>query len=478
MHYLKEQTRKHFFGNCGVGLGSLALNQLLGTYSEAKHIPKIDPSNPMASRKAPLEAKAKNVIYLFMAGAPSHLELFDHKPKLNELDGQAPPPSLLEGRRFAFLKGNEKLLGSTRKFDRFGECGMTIGETMPHISKIVDEVTWLKGMTTDVFNHGPAKLFMNTGFQAPGRPSIGSWVSYGLGSMNRDLPAYVVMTSRGGSGDAQPLYSRLWSSGFLPTQHSGVKFRNTGDPVYYISNPDGINREMRRDMLDDVKQLNLHNFGVLNDPQIKSRIAQYEMAFRMQSSVPELADISGEPEHVLNLYGPDVKKPGSFAANCLHARRLVERDVRFVQLFHMGWDHHSNLSRDLPKQSRDTDHPTAGLISDLKQRGLVDETLIIWGGEFGRTIYAQSPEKNGGRDHHPRCFSYMLAGGGVKAGFVYGETDDYSYNIVRDPVHVHDLNATILNQLGIDHESLVFKFQGRQYRLTDVHGRIIDGILT
>ena len=295
--------------------------------------------------------------------------------------------------------------------------------------------------------------------------------------MNRDLPTYIVMTSRGGSGDAQPLYSRLWSSGFLPTQHSGVKFRNSGDPVYYLSNPDGIDRDMRRDMLDDLGALNRRRFDSLGDPEIQGRIAQYEMAFRMQSSVPELTDVSGEPEHVLKLYGPDVKKAGSFAANCLLARRLAERDVRFIQLFHMGWDHHSNLARDMPRQCRDIDHPTAGLITDLRQRGLLDETLIVWGGEFGRTIYAQSPEKNGGRDHHPRCFSYMLAGGGVKSGLVHGETDDYSYNIVRDPVHVHDLNATILHQLGIDHERLTFKFQGRQYRLTDVHGRVVREIL-
>ena len=471
---LKKQdalNRRKFLQSSANGLGAIFLANLLGE----------EDSYGFQFKNPNFIPKAKRVIYLFQSGGPSQMDLFDPKPKLEKHRGKELPNSIRGKQRLTGMTANQKTLPVTPtkySFSSYGQSGLELSELLPNLGRVADELCIVRSIHSEAINHDPAITFLQTGFQLSGRPSIGSWVSYGLGSMNRDLPAYVVMTSRGGSGDAQPLYSRLWSSGFLPTQHSGVKFRNTGDPVYYISNPDGINRKMRRDMLDDVKQLNLHNFGILNDPQIKSRIAQYEMAFRMQSSVPELADISGEPEHVLNLYGPDVKKPGSFAANCLQARRLVERDVRFVQLFHMGWDHHSNLSRDLPKQSRDTDHPTAGLISDLKQRGLLDETLIIWGGEFGRTIYAQSPEKNGGRDHHPRCFSYMLAGGGVKAGFVYGETDDYSYNIVRDPVHVHDLNATILNQLGIDHESLVFKFQGRQYRLTDVHGRIIDGILT
>ena len=332
-------------------------------------------------------------------------------------------------------------------------------------------------MHTEAINHDPAITFFQTGSQLAGRPSIGSWLSYGLGALNRDLPSYVVLTSRGGAGDAQPLYSRLWDSGFLPSEYSGVKFRNTGDPVYYLSNPPGIDGPLRRDMLDDLAGLNRRRHGVVGDPEIEARIAQYELAFRMQSSVPELSDISGEPEKVLELYGPSVRKPGSFARNCLLARRLAERDVRFIQLFHMGWDQHFKLAQDLPRQCSDTDQATAGLITDLKRRGLLDDTLIVWGGEFGRTVYAQAPEKKLGRDHHPRCFTTMLAGAGVKKGHAHGSTDDFCYNIAEDPVHVHDLNATILHLLGIDHEKLTFKYQGRQYRLTDVHGELVRGIL-
>tara|TARA_Y100000588_G_scaffold245181_2_gene259495 strand:- start:5685 stop:6686 length:1002 start_codon:yes stop_codon:yes gene_type:complete len=332
-------------------------------------------------------------------------------------------------------------------------------------------------MHTEAINHDPAITFFQTGSQLAGRPSIGSWMSYGLGSVNRNLPKYLVLTSRGSSSDAQPLYSRLWSSGFLPTEHSGVKLRNSGDPVYYLSNPPGINSSVRRDILDDLKSLNEKRSSAIGDPEIQSRISQYEMAFRMQSSVPELVNLSDEPQSTLDLYGPDVKRPGTYAANCLLARRLAERGVNFIQLFHMGWDHHSKLSQDLPRQCRDTDRATAGLIIDLKQRGLLDDTLVIWGGEFGRTVYAQAPEKNGGRDHHPRCFTTMLAGGGVRGGHVHGATDDYSYNVVNDPVHVHDLNATILHLMGINHESLTYKFQGRQYRLTDVHGKVVKEII-
>lgn len=424
--------------------------------------------------------KAKRVIYLFFSGGPSHIDMYDYKPAMRKIHGIELPDSIRNGQRITGMTSGQKsfpCVAPMFEFKQHGQSGGYFSEILPNIASIADEISLIRSVNTEAINHDPAITFLQTGFQLSGRPSIGSWVSYGLGAMNRDLPTYIVMTSRGGSGDAQPLYSRLWSSGFLPTQHSGVKFRNSGDPVYYLSNPDGIDRDMRRDMLDDLGALNRQRYDSLGDPEIQARIAQYEMAFRMQSSVPELTDVSGEPDHVLKLYGPDVKKAGSFAANCLLARRLAERDVRFIQLFHMGWDHHSNLARDMPRQCRDTDYPTAGLITDLRQRGLLDETLVVWGGEFGRTIYAQSPEKNGGRDHHPRCFSYMLAGGGVKSGLVHGETDDYSYNIVRDPVHVHDLNATILHQLGIDHERLTFKFQGRQYRLTDVHGRVVREIL-
>ena len=476
MHYLKEQTRKHFFGNCGVGLGSLALNQLLGTHSEAKHIPRIDPSNPMASRKAPLEAKAKNVIYLFMAGAPSHLELFDHKPKLNELDGQAPPPSLLEGRRFAFLKGNEKLLGSTRKFDRFGECGMTIGETMPHISKIVDEVTWLKGMTTDVFNHGPAKLFMNTGFQAPGRPSMGSWITYGLGSKSNNLPGFVVLQS----GPRGPRAGNsLWASGFLPTSFQGVPFRGKGDPILYLKSPEGMNRKREREFYNTIRDLNKIRLDDVGDPEILTRINSYEMAYQMQSSAPELMDLSSESNKTLELYGAKNGEP-SFANNCILARRLIERGTRFVQLYHSNWDSHGGpgetLDKDFEKVCKDVDQASAGLILDLKQRGLLEDTLVVWGGEFGRTPMGES-RKTTGRDHHIDAFTMWMAGAGLKKGYIHGKTDELGFGITDGKVHVHDLHATILHLLGFDHEQLTYRFQGREFRLTDVHGKIVNEIL-
>lgn len=463
-------NRRAFLQNSANGLGIMVLGSLLRGEQAI--------GSPLG--QAHFAPKAKRVIYLFQSGGPAQMDLFDPKPQLEKHRGKELPDSVRGKQRLTGMTANQKTLPvspTKYRFTAHGQSGLKLSEMLPNLGRVADDLCVVRSIHSEAINHDPAITFLQTGFQLSGRPSFGSWVSYGLGAMNRDLPSYIVMTSRGGSGDAQPLYSRLWSSGFLPTQHSGVKFRNAGDPVYYLSNPDGIDREMRRDMLDDLGALNRRRFDRLGDPEIQARIAQYEMAFRMQASVPELTDVSGEPEHILKLYGPDVKKVGSFAANCLLARRLAERDVRFIQLFHMGWDHHSNLARDMPRQCRDTDHPTAGLITDLKQRGLLEETLIVWGGEFGRTIYAQSPEKNGGRDHHPRCFSYMMAGGGVKAGLAYGKTDDYSYNIVRDPVHVHDLNATILHQLGIDHERLTFKFQGRQYRLTDVHGRVVREIL-
>ncbi len=408
------------------------------------------------------------------------MDLFDPKPELEKQRGKELPKSVLGKQRLTGMTSNQKTLPvapTNYRFAPHGISGIELSDLLPNLSGVADDLCLIRSMHSEAINHDPAITFLQTGFQLSGRPSIGSWMSYGLGAVNRNLPSYIVLTSRGGSSDAQPLYSRLWASGFLPTEHSGVKFRNTGDPVYYLSNPSGINRIMRRDMLDDLANLNQQRFGVIGDPEIQSRIAQYEMAFRMQSSVPELTDVSGESEKVLKLYGPDVKKPGSYAANCLLARRLAERDVRFIQLFHMGWDHHFKLSQDLPRQCRDTDHPTAGLIRDLKQRGLLDETLIVWGGEFGRTIYAQAPDKNGGRDHHSRCFTFMLAGGGVNKGYVHGATDDYCYNVSLNPVHVHDLNATILHQMGLNHERLTYKYQGRQYRLTDVHGKVVHDIL-
>ncbi len=408
------------------------------------------------------------------------MDLFDPKPELEKQRGKELPESVLGKQRLTGMTSNQKTLPvapTNYHFAPRGISGIELSDLLPNLSGVADDLCLIRSMHSEAINHDPAITFLQTGFQLSGRPSIGSWMSYGLGAVNRNLPSYIVLTSRGGSSDAQPLYSRLWASGFLPTEHSGVKFRNTGDPVYYLSNPSGISRIMRRDMLDDLANLNQQRLGVIGDPEIQSRIAQYEMAFRMQSSVPELTDVSGESEKVLKLYGPDVKKPGSYAANCLLARRLAERDVRFIQLFHMGWDHHFKLSQDLPRQCRDTDHPTAGLIRDLKQRGLLDETLIVWGGEFGRTIYAQAPDKNGGRDHHPRCFTFMLAGGGVNKGYVHGATDDYCYNVSLNPVHVHDLNATILHQMGLNHERLTYKYQGRQYRLTDVHGKVVHDIL-
>ena len=370
------------------------------------------------------------------------------------------------------------VLPSPFKFSAHGQSGLELSELLPHWGDVADDLCVIRSMKTEAINHDPAITFFQTGFQLAGRPSIGSWVSYGLGALNRDLPAYVVLTSRSTSGGAQPLYSRLWNSGFLPAEHSGVKLRNTGDPVYFLENPAGIDRGIRRDTLDDLRQLNQKRHAIIGDPAIESRIAQYEMAFRMQASVPELADISKEPEHVLKLYGPNVEKQGSFARNCLVARRLAERDVLFIQLFHMGWDQHDKLKETLSRQCRDTEQPVAGLIKDLKQRGLLKDTLVVWGGEFGRTTYAQKPGDAAGRDHHPGCFTQMLAGAGVRGGHVHGATDEYCYNVTQDPVHVHDLNATLMHLLGVDHKRLTFKFQGRDYRLTDVHGQLVKKILT
>jgi hypothetical protein len=411
------------------------------------------------------------------------MDLFDPKPQMEKRRGEDLPASIRQGQRLTGMTSGQKtcpVAPSMFKFAQHGQSGAWISELMPNISKMSDELCFIRSMHTEAINHDPAITFCQTGSQLAGRPSIGSWLSYGLGSANRDLPAYVVLTSFGtGRREDQPLYDRLWSSGFLPTQHQGVKFRNVGDPVLYLSDPAGVNRGMRRGMLDELAALNQHDHQLFGDPEITARMAQYEMAFRMQASVPDLIDISKEPQHVIDDYGPDVKTPGTYAANCLLARRLAERDVRFIQLFHMGWDHHGGLPNAIKGQCRDTDQPTAALIKDLKQRGLLDDTLIVWGGEFGRTIYSQGAltETNYGRDHHPRCFTVFMAGAGVKKGTTYGETDDYCYNITRDPVHVHDLNATILHLLGINHERLTFPFQGRDYRLTDIHGSLVKGIV-
>tara|TARA_Y100001978_G_scaffold26682_1_gene22770 strand:- start:5302 stop:6768 length:1467 start_codon:yes stop_codon:yes gene_type:complete len=428
-------------------------------------------------------AKAKRVIYLFQSGAPSQMDLFDPKPGMKERHGKDLPDSIRKGQRLTTMTSGQKtfpIAPSIFKFARHGKSGQWMSEVLPHLAKEADELCFIKSMHTEAINHDPAITFCQTGHQLAGRPSIGSWLSYGLGTENEDLPAYVVMTSWGtGRPNDQPLYDRLWGAGFLPTQHQGVKFRNSGDPVLYLSDPKGINRRIRRDMLDEIAKLNRKDRQVVGDPEIDARISQYEMAFRMQSSVPDLTDVSKEPKHILDSYGPDVLKPGTYAANCLLARRMAERDVRCIQLFHMGWDHHGGLPNAVKGQCRDTDQPTAALIADLRQRGLLEDTLIVWGGEFGRTIYSQGKltATNYGRDHHPRCFTVFLAGAGVKKGFSLGTTDDYCYNITEDPVHVHDLNATIMHLLGVDHKKLTYRFQGRDYRLTDIHGHLVKKIL-
>ncbi|MFT5856343.1 MAG: hypothetical protein ACI8XO_003596 [Verrucomicrobiales bacterium] len=464
-------NRRTFLQHSAGGLGLAALGSMLpGTASAGQHGFNHSP-------------KAKRIIYMFQSGAPSQMDLFDPKPNLIKHRGQDLPDSIRKGQRITTMTSGQKTLPvapSIFDFAQHGRSGQWLSELLPHTAKIADDICVIKSMHTEAINHDPAITFFQTGFQLAGRPSIGSWVSYGLGSNNSDLPNYVVLTSRGtGRPNDQPLYDRLWGAGFLPNHHQGVKFRNAGDPVLYLSNPKGIDRSLRRDMLDDLADLNQKKHAIIGDPEIQARIAQYEMAFRMQSSVPELTDTSNEPQSVLDLYGPEVKTPGTYASNCLLARRLAERDVRFIQLFHQGWDHHGGLPKALKGQCSDTDQPTAGLLMDLKQRGLLEDTLLVWGGEFGRTIYSQGAltETNYGRDHHPRAFSMWLAGAGIKPGMSIGATDDYCYNITEDPIHVHDLNATIMHLLGLDHERLTYKFQGRQFRLTDVHGELIHQIL-
>jgi hypothetical protein len=429
-------------------------------------------------------AKAKRIIYLFQSGAPSQMDLFDPKPDLENRRGEDLPESIRQGQRLTTMTSGQSkfpVAPSMFKFAQHGKSGMWFSELMPHMASLADNWCQIRSMHTEAINHDPAITFCQTGSQLAGRPSIGSWISYGLGSQNKDLPAYVVLTSFGtGRPDDQPLYDRLWGAGFLPSQHQGVKFRNKGDAVLYLSNPQGMDSQRRRRTLDRLDQLNRQHFDQLGDPEIQTRISQYEMAFRMQSSVPDLLRVADEPAHVLEKYGPDVKRPGSYAANCLLARRLAERDVRFIQLFHMGWDHHGGLPNAIKLQCRDTDQPTKALIEDLKERGLFDDTLIVWGGEFGRTVYSQGAlsADNYGRDHHPRCFTTLITGAGVRGGHVVGQTDEYGYNITQDPVHVHDLNATILHLLGIDHTRLTYRFQGRDYRLTDIHGTRVDSVLS
>jgi hypothetical protein len=472
-------NRRLFLARSGLGLGTLALGSLLGQ-DAARAAPAGD--GPAAGLPH-FPAKAKRVIYLFQSGAPSQLDLLDYKPELRERRGIDLPDSVRMGQRITTMTSGQKRLPvapSLFTFARQGRCGAWLSELLPHTAGVVDDLCIICSMQTEAINHDPAITFVQTGSQIAGRPSMGAWVAYGLGSLNRDLPAFVVLVSRGTGNPAdQPLYDRLWGSGFLPTRYQGVKLRGGKEPVLFLANPAGCSPQLRRQMLDDLDELNQLEYASTGDPEVLTRVAQYELAYRMQHSVPELTDLSGEPEHILRLYGPDVRKPGSYAANCLLARRLAERGVRFIQLYHMGWDQHSNLPKQIRGQCRDTDQPSAALIKDLKARGLLDDTLVIWGGEFGRTVYSQGDltADNYGRDHHPRCFTVWLAGAGVKAGLTYGETDEFSYNIVRDPVEVYDLNATILHLLGLEHTRLTFRFQGRDFRLTDVHGKLVKDIL-
>ena len=463
-------NRRRFLERTAHGFGATALTAMM--HGETRAAPLLNALHHLP--------KAKRVVCLFQSGGPSQADLFDPKPNLERFRGKELPPSVRRGRRITTMTSIQKslpVLPTPFRFRKRGESGLEISDLMPHMSKMADDLCLVRSLYSEAINHDPAITFLQTGFQLAGRPSIGSWVSYGLGALNRNLPSYVVLSSNGGKG-GQPLYARLWASGFLPTEYSGVKLRNTGSPVFYLANPPGISGGLRRDMLDDLTKLNRQQHEKIGDPEINARIAQYEMAFRMQSSVPELADISKETAETLSLYGPDVKRPGTYARNCLLARRLLERGVRFVQLFHIGWDTHASLQSSLPKQVATTDHGTGGLLLDLKRRGMLDDTLFVWVGEFGRTIYAQGGGKKAGRDHHPGCFTTVLAGAGVKKGHVHGSTDDFSYNVQSDPVHVHDMNATILHLLGIDHERLTYKYQGRQFRLTDVHGKVVRGVLS
>jgi uncharacterized protein (DUF1501 family) len=474
------QSRRHFLGRSATGIGAAALASLLGSESNAA---STSPEDRGVLGKPHFAPKAKRIIYLFMSGAPSQLDMYDYKPKMNELFDTDLPESIRMGQRLTTMTSGQTrfpIAPSTFKFAQHGTNGTWMSELLPHTATIADDIAVIKTIHTEAINHDPAITYIQTGAQIPGRPSMGAWLSYGLGSMNQDLPSFVVLTSSwSAKRDAQALYERLWGAGFLPSRHAGVALRSAGDPVLYLSNPPGVSAEIRRKMLDGVAALNQRQFDAIHDPEISTRIAQYEMAYRMQTSVPELGDVSQESEHTLNMYGPDVHKPGTFAANCLLARRLAERDVRFVQVFIRGWDQHGNLPNDIRAQCGDIDQACAALINDLKQRGMLEDTLVVWGGEFGRTIYCQGglTRTNYGRDHHPRCFTVWMAGGGVKPGITYGETDDFSYNIIDKPVHIHDLNATILHCLGINHERLTYRFQGRDFRLTDVHGKIVNEIL-
>jgi hypothetical protein len=480
-HALRE-TRRYFFGRCAAGIGTAALASV--------HDPRLFAGEAATDDRSlgvlpglHHRPTAKRVIWMFMADAPSQLDLYDYKPGLQAHFDKDLPESVRKGQRITTMTSGQARLPvapSKFKFSQHGKSGAWLSELVPNIGSIVDDITIVRSMNTEAINHDPAITFIQTGSEIPGRPSLGAWLSYGIGSPNQDLPAFVVLHSRLASGSqTQALFSRLWGSGFLPTKHQGVALRSAGDPVLYLSNPPGVDADTRRRMLDGLGELNRQRLEQKGDPEITARIAQYEMAFRMQTSVPALIDISKEPKHVLDLYGPEVTQPGTFAYNCLLARRLAERGVRFTQVFLRGWDHHGSLPQQLPQLAKAMDQPAAALVRDLKQRGLLDDTLVIWGGEFGRTVYSQGTltKDTYGRDHHPRNFTMWLAGGGIRPGTQYGATDDFSYNVAENPVHIHDLNATILHCLGIHHEKLVYRFQGRDFRLTDVHGKVVKGIL-
>ena len=471
-----QHTRRAFLGRGTLGLGGIALGSLLNAQAAKRNAIGGQADLP---HFAP---KAKRVIYLFQSGGPSQMDLFDYKPHLAKRFGEEVPESIYPAERKTTMTSGQASFPcapSTLKFTRHGQAGTWLSEPLHHLAQVIDDVCVIKSMHTDAINHDPAATLFQTGSVLPGRPSMGAWVSYGLGSGNANLPAFVALTSNGRAKAGQPLYDRLWGAGFLPGRFQGVKFRGQGDPILDLYNPAGVTRAQRRRMLDALGKLNSDQAGRFNDPAIATRIAQYELAFRMQMSVPELIDVQREPQHILDQYGPDATKVGRYAYNCLLARRLAERGVRFIQLYHRGWDAHNNAPKQVPAQCRDTDRPTAALLLDLKQRGMLDDTLVVWGGEFGRTIYCQGKltKQVYGRDHHPNCFTYWMAGGGVRGGMTYGETDDYSVNVTENPVHVHDLQATILHQLGINHERLTHRYQGRYFRLTDVHGNVVEQIL-
>ncbi|HVY71271.1 MAG TPA: DUF1501 domain-containing protein [Verrucomicrobiae bacterium] len=467
-------TRRWFFKQCGLGLGGVALASLLGE-DRAFAAATAAATNPLAPRKPHYAAKAKRVIYLFMAGAPSQLDLFDYKPSLQKWNGQPVPKDVLKGQTYAFIKPDAALYASEFKFGKHGKCGAELSEMLPHLSKVVDDITIIKSVSTDAFNHAPGQIFMNTGSQQFGRPSMGSWVTYGLGSEAQDLPGFVVLNSGGGLSGG----SGNFGCGFLPTVFQGVPFRKAGDPVLYLSNPAGLSNNLQRKTLDAIKELNEQRLGVVGDPEIATRINSFEMAYKMQFSAPELVDLGKESKETLEMYGAEPGK-ASFANNCLLARRMIERGVRFVQLFHEAWDHHSDVKGGIKTQTGITDKASAALVKDLKQRGLLEDTLVVWGGEFGRTPMVEASAELGrslGRDHHPQAFTMWVAGGGMKPGLTFGETDEFGFNPVKDKVHVHDLHATLLHLLGFDHTKLTYRFQGRDYRLTDVHGELVQGLL-